>query len=77
MTTQPNLFAPWSDTATRQAELFEHNSEVGLTCDLCDRPLVRTASGFLACPAGHGKLREEMPDLTFETPGGFFDALDA
>jgi hypothetical protein len=29
-----------------------------LTCEECGAPLARTESGFIACPFGHGKLRE-------------------
>lgn len=36
-----------------------------LRCDKCGRPLVRTASGYLACILGHGGLRiEQEAELT-------------
>lgn len=33
-----------------------------LACVQCGALLVRTGSGYLACPAGHGKLLEEIGD---------------
>ena len=56
MTTQPGLWG-YSDTRTKQRELFEDGPrESGLSCQ-CGRPLVETPSGFLCCPKGCGKLR--------------------
>lgn len=58
MTTQPRLWGH-ADTTTRQARLFDEPPEdTGLSCGQCGEPLVRTASGFLCCPRGHGKLFE-------------------
>ncbi len=34
-------------------------SVLWLTCEECGRALERTPGGFMACPAGHGKLCEE------------------
>lgn len=31
-------------------------------CETCNRPMIRTESGFLACPMGHGKLHVETCD---------------
>jgi hypothetical protein len=31
-------------------------------CEDCGHFLVRTESGYLACPLGHGKLIRETPD---------------
>lgn len=28
-------------------------------CETCDRSMIRTESGFLVCPMGHGKLASE------------------
>jgi len=58
MTTQPALF-PGDPPSTRckQRGLFDDKPvEAELTCAECGRRLIVTASGFLACSAGHGKL---------------------
>lgn len=31
----------------------------GLSCATCGRRMVRTPSGYVACPAGHGRLLAE------------------
>ena len=31
-------------------------------CCECGHPLARTASGFLACPNGHGRLTDDSDD---------------
>lgn len=64
MTRQPHLYDDATATVTsRQARLFDPNAaEAGdsaLTCCTCGRAMVRTESGFLCCPAGHGKLLDE------------------
>jgi hypothetical protein len=64
MTRQPHLYDAATATVTsRQATLFDPNDvaagDCPLTCRTCDRPMVRTASGYLCCPAGHGKLIDE------------------
>ena len=61
MTRQPHLYDDATATVTsRQATLFDPNDvaagDSALTCCTCGRPMVRTESGFLCCPAGHGKL---------------------
>jgi hypothetical protein len=33
-----------------------------IRCDTCGQQLARTASGYLACPNGHGGLREDRND---------------
>jgi hypothetical protein len=38
-----------------------------LRCEVCDRQLVPTPSGYLACPDGHGKLIAQEADT--EPPG--------
>ena len=51
---------------TRRIRAEEPNL-FALRCQECGKQLVKTASGFLACPNGHGKLireeREEMPEV--------------
>jgi hypothetical protein len=32
-----------------------------LRCEECGEYLIRTESGYLSCPMGHGKLVEEQP----------------
>ena len=45
-----------------------------LRCEECQRQLVKTASGFLACPLGHGKLRlDDEPPGEQELCGSWFD----
>lgn len=72
MTRQPDLFQPWHDEQGAQLDLFELDgpAETGLSCQ-CGEPLVRTPSGYLACPRGHGRLipegREDTAAL-FDTP---------
>src|SRR5262249_2202431 len=49
---------------SRQEELFPagQGERSDLPCGECDEYLVRTPSGWLACPCGHGKLTcEEEP----------------
>lgn len=56
MVKQPDLFRPMlAATACRQGELFERSSEAAPECP-CGRPMVVTPSGYLTCPAGHGRL---------------------
>ena len=64
MTRQPHLYDDSTATVTsRQATLFNPNNAAAgdspLTCCTCGRPMVRTESGYLCCPAGHGKLIDE------------------
>ncbi len=58
---QRDLFRPMlAKHHARQQQLFEEGPrESSLSCCECGRPLVETPTGFLACPSGHGKLREE------------------
>ena len=54
---QSNLFTPWGETIAAQRELFpREDRSSSLRCCECQEHLVRTASGFLACPRGHGRL---------------------
>ena len=49
-----------------------------LRCDECRRQLVTTPSGYLACPAGHGRLviETDTPLPGAEEPcGSLFDVL--
>lgn len=64
MTRQPHLFDDCTATiTTTQPGLFNPNAvEAGdsaSTCRNCGRPMLRTESGFLCCPVGHGKLIDE------------------
>jgi hypothetical protein len=75
MNVQRDLFRPmcalWHST---QPELFPPSlEEVSvLACGECGEFLVRTPSGWLACPRGHGKLTcEEEPGE--ETYGTWFE----
>src|SRR5262245_40094798 len=61
MTHQRHLYDRATATIrSRQATLFDpHAAEAGdsaLTCCECGRLLVRIESGYLCCPAGHGRL---------------------
>ncbi len=61
---QHDLFRPMlAKHHARQRTLFEEGPrETSLSCCECGQPLVETQSGFLCCPAGHGKLlAEEEP----------------
>ncbi len=71
MQTQGNLFSKHKDTTTRQPGLFDQDGpEVSdLACASCGELLVRTQSGYLACPRGHGRLISE----TDEPCGSWFD----
>jgi hypothetical protein len=64
MTRQASLYDPMLATVrTRQGELFTSApAAVGLRCPDCERHLVETESGYLCCPAGHGKLIPNVPD---------------
>ena len=55
---QPDLFgAGRAQTFGRQGDLFQgQNLDSALRCCECGEYLVRTDSGYLACPEGHGKL---------------------
>lgn len=60
MTRQPNLFTGFADTRARQPSLFAGQPvESERQCAECGKRLIETASGYLCCPAGHGKL---VPD---------------
>jgi len=71
MTTQPTLFGHAS-TRTAQPRLFDDDGphESGLSCE-CGEPMVRTQSGFLCCPRGCGKLREDVTDQGGESGSWF------
>jgi len=75
MQTQRNLFRPLADTSTHQGGMFylDGPEESSLACSVCGEYLVRTQSGYLCCPRGHGKLlAEELPGD--EPCGSWFDA---
>jgi hypothetical protein len=59
-TRQSGLFGgPCAEVRSRQLELIEldgHGRESDLSCDQCGAAMVETASGYLCCPNGHGKL---------------------
>ena len=67
MTRQPDLFFPMlARVRSAQPRLFDPNAaeagDCGLACGECGAHLVRTASGYLACPHGHGRLIAEVDD---------------
>lgn len=64
MTKQPDLFRPMCATVrTKQPTLFADGPrESALSCGQCGRPLIRTPTGFLCCPAGCGRLIEAVDD---------------
>ena len=69
--TQRELFRPMCGrTTARQGELFPAGlDEVSdLACCVCDARLVRTPSGYLVCPRGHGRLVAES-----ESSGKWFE----
>jgi hypothetical protein len=54
----------YGQASARQGELFPtgQGEQSDLSCGECGEYLVRTSSGWLACPRGHGKLTcEEEP----------------
>jgi hypothetical protein len=55
--------AATATVTSRQATLFDPNDVAAgdspLKCCTCHRPMVRTDSGYLCCPAGHGRLIDE------------------
>lgn len=63
MTTQPTLF-DFADTRTHQGQLFDPNDidagDSDRQCQRCGRYLVRTETGYLCCPHGHGRLIAEI-----------------
>jgi hypothetical protein len=68
---------------SRQATLFNPNNAAAgdspLTCCTCARLMVRTESGYLCCPAGHGRLIDEgvpEPDQDDENVAGLADAWE-
>jgi hypothetical protein len=75
MSTQRDLFWPMcGGQQSRQGGLFAVGwDEVSdLACGECGEYLVRTPSGWLACPRGHGKLTcEEEPGE--ESYGSWFE----
>ncbi len=58
---QSDLFQPMlAKTYGHQADLFQDNgAEVDIHCETCGEYMVRTESGYVTCPKGHGKLLEE------------------
>ena len=60
---QRDLFSPMLARSFHlQGELFNQpaaDADSDRRCHECQSFLVRTASGFLCCPRGHGKLIEE------------------
>jgi hypothetical protein len=50
----------------RQGDLFDEgaatDADSNLRCTVCQSFLVRTASGYLCCPRGHGKLLTKAVD---------------
>lgn len=48
-----------------------------LRCETCNRYLVRTESGYMACDRGHGKLLIEAPEIPeADTYSMFIDDLE-
>jgi hypothetical protein len=48
----------------RRRQRADEPNLFALRCSACGQQLVRTASGYLSCPEGHGKLRldEDRPE---------------
>ena len=72
VTTQPDLFHRMlGKMYGKQGELFpDRGVETGLSCTECGEPMVRTTSGWVTCPHGHGKLLKEEQE---EPASGWFD----
>lgn len=71
-----DLFSGLEDTETNQRNLFDtgHGEQSRtLSCSVCGRSLVRTESGYFACPYGHGKLLSEEQPGPAEESGSWFD----
>ena len=76
MHVQHDLFRPMCGRQYhRQAELFDeaNAADSDLGCEVCGDFLVRTESGFLSCPNGHGKLLIEAVEDDDERFGRWFD----
>jgi hypothetical protein len=78
MHTQPDLFAPMlARSFHRQGELFDQAAAIDADsdqrCAQCGAHLVRTESGFLCCPRGHGKLLIDSLDDDRERWGQWFE----
>jgi hypothetical protein len=75
MTRQPDLYSPsLARIVSRQLRLFAESDapDSDLACSVCGRLLVRTTSGYLCCPKGHGRLiAEEVDDR--DRCGSWFD----
>lgn len=56
-------------------KLFDPVDLFAATCDDCGRVLAPTASGYLCCPAGHGKL--VIPEADDKPVGGLFNVEGA
>ena len=74
MHVQHDLFRPMCGRQhQQQRELFNEASaaDSDLSCEACGQFLVRTESGFLSCPNGHGNLLIEA--VEDERCGRWFD----
>jgi len=78
---QSDLFRPFlAETFAHQADLFPDRSrESALACEQCGRYLIETASGYLCCPRGHGRLKiaEQAPADTMDDADLFAEAAEA
>lgn len=79
MTRQPHLYDDiMAEVRSYQMRLFDPNAaEAGdsdLSCSVCGSYLVQTASGYLCCPRGHGRL---LADCTDDRCGSWFEPDDA
>jgi hypothetical protein len=70
VTTQPDLFAPWTDVRSTQTELFAGLPVVAAVRCECGRQLIETDQ-YLICPKCLGKLIPDVPDA--EHSGRWFE----
>lgn len=45
-------------------------------CDQCQRQLLPTESGYLACPVGHGRLIRDEATVPHFEPSGLWNDFD-
>lgn len=72
MPRQGNLYDQFGRDYAAQRSLFDLAGPrvSSLTCCTCGEPLEETPSGYVTCPAGHGRLRAESVS---EPNGSWFD----
>lgn len=75
MAHQGELFSRFGRDHAAQRSLFDDGPRLsGLSCSECGEPMEETPSGFITCPAGHGRLNVEAPAaFDQDSNGSWFD----